>query len=42
MAAWHRLAEIQVPTLLLLGELDLGYLADHCRHAAEGIPARGW
>jgi pimeloyl-ACP methyl ester carboxylesterase len=38
VAAWHRLAEIQVPTLLLLGELDLGYLADHSRHAAEQIP----
>ncbi len=35
--AWDRLGEIAVPTLLLLGLLDLRYIADGCRHAAARI-----
>lgn len=36
--AWDRLGEIAVPSLLLLGSLDLRYIADGCRHAADLIP----
>ena len=33
-----RLSEIKAPTLILSGELDLGYTADDVRTTAEGIP----
>lgn len=36
--AWDRLGEIAMPTLLLLGSLDLRYIAEGCRHAADLIP----
>ena len=34
----NRLLEIKAPTLLLSGELDIGYTADDVRITAEGIP----
>jgi pimeloyl-ACP methyl ester carboxylesterase len=37
-AAWDRLAEIAVPTLLLDGEHDLRYIREGCTHAAGAIP----
>jgi pimeloyl-ACP methyl ester carboxylesterase len=36
--AWDRLGEISVPTLLMIGDLDLQYLKDHADHAASAIP----
>jgi pimeloyl-ACP methyl ester carboxylesterase len=36
--AWHRLGEIGVPTLLMIGDLDLQYLKDGVAHAAATIP----
>lgn len=36
--AWDRLGEIRVPTLLMIGELDLRYLKDQAAHAAASIP----
>ena len=33
-----RLSEIKAPTLILSGELDVGYTADDVRTTAEGIP----
>ncbi len=36
--AWDRLAEIAVPTLLLVGDLDLQYIRSGVAHAAETIP----
>jgi len=33
-----RLGEIKVPTLVMCGELDIGYTADDVRTTAEGIP----
>ena len=33
-----RLSEIKVPTLVMSGELDIGYTADDVRMTAEGIP----
>ena len=33
-----RLGEIKAPTLVLSGELDIGYAADDVRETAEGIP----
>jgi pimeloyl-ACP methyl ester carboxylesterase len=36
--AWDRLAEIAVPTLVLIGEHDLRYIKDNCAHAAATIP----
>jgi len=36
--AWHRLAEIRVPTLLMIGDLDLQYLEDGVAHAAATVP----
>jgi pimeloyl-ACP methyl ester carboxylesterase len=36
--AWDRLAEIAVPTLLMIGDLDLQYLKDNVAHAAATIP----
>lgn len=33
-----RLSEIKVPTLVMSGELDIGYTADDVRITAEGIP----
>jgi pimeloyl-ACP methyl ester carboxylesterase len=38
VAAWDRLAEISVPTLLLVGEHDLRYIRENCAHAARSIP----
>ncbi len=38
VAAWDRLAEIAVPTLVLIGEHDLRYIKEGCTHAAETIP----
>ncbi len=37
-AAWHRLAEIAVPTLVLVGEHDLAYIKANCAHAAHSMP----
>ena len=36
-AAWGRLAEISVPTLLLVGEHDLRYIHENCARAARTI-----
>jgi pimeloyl-ACP methyl ester carboxylesterase len=36
--AWDRLGEITVPTLLMIGDLDLSYLKDYVAHAAAAIP----
>jgi pimeloyl-ACP methyl ester carboxylesterase len=36
--AWDRLGEITVPTLLMIGELDLQYLKEGVAHAAASIP----
>ena len=36
--AWDRLGEITVPTLLMIGDLDLQYLAHGVAHAAASIP----
>jgi pimeloyl-ACP methyl ester carboxylesterase len=33
-----RLEEIKAPTLVISGELDIGYTADNVRTTAEGIP----
>jgi pimeloyl-ACP methyl ester carboxylesterase len=38
VSAWDRLAEIGVPTLLLVGEHDLRYIHENCAHAARTIP----
>ncbi len=38
VAAWDRLAEIAVPTLLLVGDLDLRYIKEGVAHAAATIP----
>ena len=38
VAAWDRLAEIAVPTLVLIGDHDLRYIKEGCAHAAETIP----
>jgi pimeloyl-ACP methyl ester carboxylesterase len=38
VSAWDRLAEIGVPTLLLVGEHDLRYIHQNCAHAARTIP----
>lgn len=37
-AAWPRLAEIAVPTLVLVGEHDFAHIQDNCRHVAETVP----
>jgi pimeloyl-ACP methyl ester carboxylesterase len=37
-AAWDRLAEVGVPTLLMIGDLDLQYLKDGVAHAAAAVP----
>jgi pimeloyl-ACP methyl ester carboxylesterase len=36
--AWDRLGEIAVPTLLMIGELDLQYLKDNVAHAVAHLP----
>lgn len=36
--AWDRLGEIDVPTLLLVGEHDLLEIREGCAHAADAIP----
>ncbi len=36
--AWDRLGEISVPTLLLVGDLDLQYIRHGVAHAAQTIP----
>lgn len=36
--AWDRLGEIEVPTLLMIGDLDLKYLKEQAAHAAAEIP----
>ena len=38
VAAWDRLGEITVPTLLMIGDLDLQYLKDYLAHAAAAMP----
>lgn len=38
VAAWDRLAEIAVPTLVLVGDYDLRYIKEGCAHAARAIP----
>jgi pimeloyl-ACP methyl ester carboxylesterase len=37
-AAWDRLAEIGVPTLVMVGEHDLQYIKRNCAHLARSIP----
>ena len=37
-AAWDRLGEIGVPTLVLIGEHDLRYIKENCAHLAATIP----
>jgi pimeloyl-ACP methyl ester carboxylesterase len=37
-AAWGRLGEIGVPTLVLIGEHDLRYIKENCAHLAASIP----
>jgi pimeloyl-ACP methyl ester carboxylesterase len=37
-AAWSRLAQIAVPTLVLVGEHDLQYIKDNCAHLARSVP----
>ena len=37
-AAWDRLGEIAVPTLVLVGEHDLRYIREGCTHAVGAIP----
>lgn len=37
-AAWDRLGEIGVPTLVLIGEHDLHYIKENCAHLAASIP----
>jgi pimeloyl-ACP methyl ester carboxylesterase len=37
-AAWDRLAEIGVPTLVLVGEHDLRYIKENCAHLAASVP----
>ena len=37
-AAWDRLAEIAVRTLVLVGEHDLQYIKANCSHAVDAIP----
>ncbi len=37
-AAWGRLGEIGVPTLVLIGEHDLRYVKENCAHLAASIP----
>lgn len=36
--SWDRLAEIEVPTLLLVGEYDAGFIMDRSRSVAAAIP----
>jgi pimeloyl-ACP methyl ester carboxylesterase len=36
-AAWDRLSEISVPTLVLIGEHDLQYIRANCAHLVENI-----
>jgi pimeloyl-ACP methyl ester carboxylesterase len=38
VSAWDRLADIGVPTLVLVGEHDLRYIHENCTHAARTIP----
>jgi pimeloyl-ACP methyl ester carboxylesterase len=38
-SAWSRLGEIGVPTLLMIGDLDLAYLKGNIAHAAAAIPS---
>ena len=37
-AAWPQLGDIDVPTLVLVGEHDFDYIHGRCRHLAETIP----
>ncbi|HEY1521895.1 MAG TPA: alpha/beta hydrolase [Solirubrobacteraceae bacterium] len=36
-AAWERVGEIDVPTLVMVGEHDLAYIKQNCAHLAESI-----
>ena len=38
MEAWDRLGEIAVPTLLLIGELDLQYIKENVRPCGRHDP----
>ncbi len=38
VAAWDRLGEIAVPTLVLVGEHDLQYIKANCARAADVVP----
>jgi pimeloyl-ACP methyl ester carboxylesterase len=38
VAAWDRLGEIAVPTLVLIGEHDLQYIKANCARAASAVP----
>jgi pimeloyl-ACP methyl ester carboxylesterase len=37
-SAWNRIREIDVPTLVIHGNLDFSFLADRCRYLASEIP----
>jgi pimeloyl-ACP methyl ester carboxylesterase len=37
-AAWERLEEIGVPTLVMVGEHDLRYIKENCTHLVTSIP----
>jgi pimeloyl-ACP methyl ester carboxylesterase len=40
--AWHRLAELRVPALVVWGDLDFPHIQDRCRHMVAAMPdARG-
>lgn len=36
--AWERLAELQMPTMLVWGDLDFAWLQERCRHLARALP----
>ena len=39
--AWPRLAEISVPTVVIVGDLDLAHVRRNARHVAASVPDAG-